>query len=74
MGSYEGYTEGTMQKMLVNCVQFILDTGGGTGEKLSAKAVGNTSVQGLFDAVWEGQGFRFSKTNLFERKWIVYKD
>jgi hypothetical protein len=68
MGSYQHYREEVMQGWFVSGVQFIVNT---TGEDLSAKAVGNTAVPGLFEDV--ERGFRFRQTNVFERKWIVYK-
>jgi hypothetical protein len=68
MGNYEGYTESFMQRTIASYVQFILNT---ARENVSAKAAGNTSVPNIFEDV--EQGFRFRKTNLFERKWIVYK-
>jgi hypothetical protein len=70
LGSYEFfYTEGEMQQTMSRCVQIIINTIGG---KVSARAAGNTSVPDIFDDA--EQGFRFRKTNLFERKWIVYKE
>jgi hypothetical protein len=69
MGSYEGYREGVMQNQMAHYVEFILYTIGGNAQ---AKAAGNTSVPGLFADV--EQGFSFSKTNRFERTWIVYKE
>jgi hypothetical protein len=58
--------------MITSYVQFVLNTGGKPEEKLSAKVAGDNSVQDFWDATWEGKGFRFQKTNRFERKWIVY--
>ena len=74
-GNYgQGYREDQMRKVITDCGQFILNTGGKPGEKLSAKVAGDNSVQGLFDATWEGEGFRFQRTNRFERTWIVYRE
>jgi hypothetical protein len=74
-GNYgQGYTEAEMRNMITGYVQFVLNTGGKPEEKLSAKVAGDNSVQDFWDATWEGEGFRFQRTNRFERKWVVYKD
>jgi hypothetical protein len=70
LGSYESYREGVMQQIIVNSVQFILNTGG--DEKLSAQAAGDTSLPDFWDDL--EQGFRFRTSKLFERKWIIYKE
>jgi hypothetical protein len=70
LGSYEFfYTEGEIQQTMARCAQVIINTIGGN---VTAQAVGNTSVPDIFDDA--EQGFRFRKTNLFERKWIVYRE